>query len=53
MLSDEVTQKMLSQIPMKTYGDPVNVANTVLFLVSDVAKYVTGQVVCVDGGMLM
>ncbi len=53
VLSDEVTQKMISQIPMKTYGIPEDVANTVLYLVSDLAKYVTGQVIKVDGGMLM
>lgn len=53
VLPEEVTQKMISQIPMKAYGVPEDVANTVLYLVSDLAKYVTGQVVNVDGGMLM
>lgn len=52
-LSEEVSEKMLSQIPMKAYGKPNDVANVVLFLVSDLAKYVTGQVINVDGGMLM
>jgi 3-oxoacyl-[acyl-carrier protein] reductase len=53
VLSEEVTQKMLSQIPMNLYGKPEDVAHTVLFLVSDLAKYITGQVINVDGGMVM
>ncbi len=53
VLSEEVSQRLLSQIPMKQYGKPEDVANAVLFLVSDLAKYVTGQVVNVDGGMVM
>lgn len=52
-LSEEVSQKMLAQIPMKLYGKPDDVANVVLFLVSDLAKYVTGQVINIDGGMVM
>jgi 3-oxoacyl-[acyl-carrier protein] reductase len=53
VLSEEVSQKLLSQIPMNLYGTPDDVANAVLFLVSDLAKYITGQVVNVDGGMVM
>lgn len=53
VLSEEVSQKMLSQIPMNLYGKPQDVANAVLFLVSDLAKYITGQVINVDGGMVM
>jgi 3-oxoacyl-[acyl-carrier protein] reductase len=53
VLSEEVSQKLLSQIPMNLYGKPEDVANAVLFLVSDLAKYITGQVVNVDGGMVM
>ena len=52
-LSEEVSQKMLSQIPVNAYGAPGDVANAVLFLVSDLAKYITGQVVNVDGGLVM
>jgi 3-oxoacyl-[acyl-carrier protein] reductase len=52
-LSEEVTQKMLMEIPMKFYGEPYDVANAALFLVSDQAKYITGQVLNIDGGMLM
>lgn len=53
VLSEEVSQKFLSQIPMNTYGIPSDVANVVLFLVSDLARYITGQVINVDGGLVM
>lgn len=53
VLPEEVSQKMLSQIPMNLYGNPEDVANAVLFLVSNLAKYITGQVINVDGGMVM
>lgn len=53
VLSEEVSQKLLAQIPMGLYGKSDDVANAVLFLVSDLAKYVTGQVINVDGGMVM
>jgi 3-oxoacyl-[acyl-carrier protein] reductase len=52
-LSDKVTDEMLSKIPMKTFGKPEAVANAVLFLVSNMCKYITGQVINVDGGMVM
>ncbi len=53
VLSEEVSEKMLSLIPIQEYGDPEDVANLVLFLASDKARYITGQVINVDGGMLM
>nr|WP_243638661.1 3-oxoacyl-[acyl-carrier-protein] reductase [Lucifera butyrica] len=52
-LSDDISKKMLSLIPMGFYGNPEDVANAVLFLVSDKARYITGQVLNVDGGMIM
>jgi 3-oxoacyl-[acyl-carrier protein] reductase len=52
-LSEQVAQKMLTQIPMNAYGAPGDVAGAALFLVSDLAKYVTGQVINVDGGLVM
>ena len=52
-LTDDVIKKMTDMIPMKTYGTPEDVADAALFFVSNKAKYVTGQVLNVDGGMIM
>ena len=38
---------------MKHFGSTEDIANTVAFLASDEAGYITGQVICVDGGMAM
>ena len=53
VLSDEVKDQIMSQIPMKKLGTPEDVANTIAFLCSDEAKYITGQVINIDGGMVM
>ncbi|HMA63483.1 MAG TPA: 3-oxoacyl-[acyl-carrier-protein] reductase [bacterium] len=52
-LPDDIKEKYLDNIPLKYFGDPEDVANTVLFLASPLAKYITGQVIKVDGGMVM
>lgn len=52
-LSDEVRENMTAQIPVKRIGSAQDVAQAVVFLASDMAGYVTGQVLCVDGGMGM
>lgn len=52
-LPQEIREQMLSQIPLQKFGETVDVANAVLFLVSDAARYITGQVIVVDGGMVM
>lgn len=52
-LTDEVKTAMLTNIPMDALGTPEDVANVVAFLASENAGYVTGQVVTVDGGMVM
>ena len=52
-LSEDVRNKMLLEIPLGRWGEPEEVAKTVLFLVSDLAGYITGQVINVDGGMVM
>ena len=46
-------QKMLEMIPIGSFGTPVDVAEAALFLASDAARYITGQAIQVDGGMLM
>jgi 3-oxoacyl-[acyl-carrier protein] reductase len=52
-LSDEEKERLASQIPMQSLGVPQDVANAVLFLCSPLADYVTGQVLTVDGGLVM
>ncbi len=52
-LSEEVRDTMKQAIPLGRFGEPADVANIVLFLVSDLGNYVTGQVVNCDGGMIM
>ena len=53
VLSDDVKEKINSQIPMKRMGTVDDVANVVYFLGSEQSSYVTGQVINIDGGMLM
>lgn len=52
-LSEEVREKLTAQIPVKRIGTAAEVAQAVTFLASDRAAYLTGQVLCVDGGMGM
>jgi 3-oxoacyl-[acyl-carrier protein] reductase len=52
-LPDEVKSAMLTNIPLGKMGDPEDIANAVTFLASDAAKYITGHVLNVNGGMYM
>jgi 3-oxoacyl-[acyl-carrier protein] reductase len=52
-LSQDVRQRLMEQIPLGRLGTPQDVANAVMFLVSEQAGYITGQVLHVNGGMLM
>lgn len=52
-LSDKVKETIMNNIPLKRLGNAEDVANTVAFLASDEASYITGQVISVDGGMVM
>lgn len=53
VLSDEVKQHMKSTIPLGQFGTPDDVAGAVVFLSSEEASYITGQVIHVNGGMYM
>ncbi|MCD6386385.1 3-oxoacyl-[acyl-carrier-protein] reductase [Candidatus Sumerlaeota bacterium] len=52
-LSDSVKKNIVAQIPLQRFGQPEDVANLVLFLASDLASYITGEVIKVDGGLMM
>ena len=52
-LKDEVKETYLNAIPLKRFGQVEDIANLALFLASDRAKYITGQVIHVDGGLVM
>ena len=53
VLSDSVKEAILNNIPMKELGKPEDIANLVLFLSAENSRYITGQVINVDGGMVM
>lgn len=53
VLSEGVKEAMVKQIPLGKAGNPEDIANAVVFLASDKASYITGQVLNVDGGMVM
>ena len=53
VLSEEVKKASAAQIPLGYFGKPEDIAKTVAFLASDDAAYITGQVIQVDGGMVI
>ena len=53
VLSDKVKDTACAQIPLGKFGEPEDIAEAVAFLASDEARYITGQVINVDGGMAM
>ena len=52
-LPDKVKEEYLNHIPLHAFGQPEDVANVVLFLASDEARYITGEIIRVDGGLSM
>jgi len=53
VLPEETKAATLKEIPLQKFGKPEDVAQAAAFLASDEAAYITGQVLCVDGGMAM
>lgn len=52
-LPDKVKEEYLSKIPLNRLGEPEDIANAVAFLASDLSSYITGQVLIIDGGLLI
>jgi len=52
-MSEEAVKALSAQIPLERFGAPADIAAAAAFLASDLASYVTGQVLTVDGGMVM
>jgi 3-oxoacyl-[acyl-carrier protein] reductase len=52
-LKEEARNEILKQVPLGSFGQTEDIANAVLFLASPAARYITGQVLAVDGGMVM
>src|SRR5437667_110442 len=52
-LSEEIQKSIQDRIPLQRVGTPEDIASAVAFLASSEATYITGQVLCVDGGIVM
>ena len=52
-INDEVKKSLMSRIPMNKLGNGEDVSNSVAFLASDAASYITGETIHVNGGMYM
>ncbi len=53
VIPEDIKENYLRSIPAGRFGEPLDVANLVAFLSSDQAAYITGQTICLDGGMVM
>jgi 3-oxoacyl-[acyl-carrier protein] reductase len=52
-LNQDLRNEVLKQIPLNFFGQPDDIAHAAVFLASPVARFITGQVLTVDGGMVM
>ena len=52
-ITEEMRSGILKQVPLGSFGKPEDIANAALFLASPAARYITGQILAVDGGMVM
>ena len=52
-ISDEIKKNLMSKIPMAKLGHGEDISNSVAFLASDAASYITGETIHVNGGMYM
>jgi 3-oxoacyl-[acyl-carrier protein] reductase len=52
-LDAELRTELLKRIPLNSFGQPEDIANAALFLAGPASRYITGQVLTVDGGMVM
>ena len=52
-LDDKIKEAILSKVPLASFGEPADIASAAAFLASEEARYITGQVLTVDGGMVM
>lgn len=52
-LGDDLKQKVLEQIPLGRLGEPKEIADVAVFLASEASRYITGQVLVVDGGLVI
>jgi len=52
-LADNIKEAIIAKIPLSSFGTTEDIAKTVVFLASPSARYITGQVIAVDGGMTM
>ena len=53
VLDDKLKEGILSKIPLNSFGEASDIAAAAAFLASEEARYITGQVLTVDGGMVM
>jgi len=52
-LNEQIRTGMLANIPLQSFGQPEDIANAVVFLATDASRYITGQTINVDGGLVM